>query len=53
MEKEQLIKRLNEIAELSSGDPEVAHSQADDLLIEYIGDEKVKEAFENIDKWYA
>ena len=55
MSKEELIKKLRELARRSNngGDPEVIHPEADELLIEYIGDEKVKKAFDRIKKWYA
>lgn len=52
MTKEQLIKRLQEIAELSHGDPQEAHVRADDALMEYLGKE-VQDAYDGIKKWYA
>lgn len=52
MSKEQLIEKLLELAELNA-DQEASHLKADDLLLEYIDDERVTEAFENIEKWYA
>lgn len=51
MTKDELIKRLEE--ECNTGDKECDHSRADGLLLEFIDDPKVSEAFENIDKWYA
>ena len=36
-----------------SGDPEVAHGKADDLLLDFINDEAVREAWEEVPKWYA
>jgi hypothetical protein len=53
MTKEELIERLKKLRELSDEDTEVAHCDADDALIEYIGDEEIAEAFDNIHKWYA
>ena len=41
------LKRCN------SGDIEADHGNADDLLIEYINDPRVKEAYDAINKWYA
>lgn len=35
------------------GDPQDDHMEADELLLKYIGNEEVKEAFESIEKWYA
>ncbi len=34
-------------------DPEVQHSEADDLLLAFIDDEEVTAAYEKIPKWYA
>ncbi|MEK7208519.1 MAG: hypothetical protein AAB699_03180 [Patescibacteria group bacterium] len=61
MTKEELVKRLLELAESAKGwkwnkdgeSPEGAHVKADKALLEYIGDEKVTKAFDSIDKWYA
>lgn len=35
------------------GDPEANHEEADDLLLRYIDDPGVTEAFRAIKKWYA
>jgi hypothetical protein len=51
MTKEECYNQLLEIAKIR--DCEERHAKADDLLIEYIGDEDIKELFESIDKWYA
>lgn len=57
--KEELIKGLEEIRNKEE-DPKKpgyyqvdAHIDADDLLLSYINDEEVTEAFEAIDKWYS
>ena len=50
MTKEELIKKLNECAK---NEPEAAHGDADDLLIEYINDKEIAEAYDNVPKWYA
>lgn len=34
-------------------DSEACHQQADDLLLEYIGDREITEAFMAIERWYA
>lgn len=34
-------------------DPELAHAEADALLLKYIADAEVDFAFAAIDKWYA
>lgn len=51
MSKEELIVALKECAENS--DTEIAHEVADKLLIIYINDQDIKEAFESIKKWYS
>lgn len=53
MTKAELAAKLREIADLASGDPETAHSLADKLLLDYIGDDEVTAAFWSIEKWYA
>ena len=51
MTKEELIKKLKE--ECNTDDPEMDHIKADRLLLEFIDDELVTEAFKNIEMWYA
>lgn len=46
-------KLIDDLKKLSSGDEEVDHIRADDLLLAYIDDDKVREAFDSIDKYYA
>ena len=56
MDRTTLISKLNEISESQKRpgrDLEINHIDADDLLLEYINDEEVSEAFHSIDKWYA
>ena len=51
-----LVSELNKIVERQeSGDEdyESHHAEADELLLDYINDEKVTEAFNKIKKWYA
>ena len=51
-----LVSELNKIAERQEsgdGDYESHHAKADELLLGYINDEKVTEAFNKIKKWYA
>lgn len=49
--RDKLLELLRSLA--GSGDPETAHSMADDALLEYISDPEVSDAFNAIDKWYA
>lgn len=49
--KEELLQRLREL--LTSDDTEAAHSEADQLLIDYIGDKDIAKAFDKLEKWYG
>lgn len=49
--KAELIRKLNEL--MGWDDQETAHSQADHLLVEYINDEEIADAYHAIPKWYA
>jgi hypothetical protein len=48
--KPQLIDRLHVLMDVEA---ENAHSSADELLLEFIGDEDISKAFSLIKKWYA
>ncbi len=50
MTKEELLAKLSEC---STGDEEKDHAKADALLLEYINDVEIMEAFDKIEKWYA
>ena len=50
--REELLRILKELAELKH-DPEVAHSEADEAIINYINDPEIEKAFEEVPKWYA
>jgi len=49
MTKQELIEKLKA---LHGETPETAHGTADFLLLEYIDDEEVTDAFVNVDRWY-
>lgn len=51
MDKRELIEKLLALAE--SDDPECAHGDADDLLIAYINDKAIEQAFDLVPKWYS
>ncbi len=58
MTKEELIRRLKDVKTTHDEDglirdAEDWHVDADDLLLEYINDKSVTEAFNDITKWYA
>ena len=52
MTKEELITELKTIKDNNS-DIEQGHGEADQLLLEYINDEDIASAFNDIEKWYA
>jgi hypothetical protein len=47
-----LVERLREIKEGSDGDAASDHREADQALVEFIGDVEVKWAFEDIIRHY-
>ena len=51
MNKNELLKKLKELQD--DRDTESAHSDADDLLVEYIGDDEIANEYGKIRKWYA
>ena len=50
MTKDELLKELQE---LKGVDPEHAHLKADAVLLDYIDDKEIADAFKVLDKWYA
>lgn len=51
---EQVAEAVRKLEALrDTDDPEVAHEDADHVLLDLIGDERVTAAFDAIDKWYA
>lgn len=56
MTKQELIDNLKALHTKDDDkyvDNEDTHIRADELLLEFINDKEVSEAFNNIDKWYA
>jgi len=51
MTKVELIKKLKELQ--IDAEPENAHFDADNLLLEYINDQDISKEFNNIHKWYS
>lgn len=51
MNKIELIEALK-ILRLDS-DYEKSHGEADELLLRYINDEEIEEAYNALEKWYA
>jgi len=52
LNREELLTRLWLLGG-DGGDKEADHLMADTLLLEYIGDTEITEAFDAIGKWYA
>lgn len=48
-----LIEQMKAIEAELSWDKETCHSRLDDALLDFIGDERVRETFDAIPKWYA
>ncbi|MDD5362277.1 MAG: hypothetical protein PHN88_09105 [Ignavibacteria bacterium] len=49
MDKKELIEKELQPA----GDIEIEHQMADELLLEYIDDEEIKNKYDKVEKWYA
>jgi hypothetical protein len=52
MKKLELISKLKALSDTNI-DPEIAHTEADKLLIEFIADPEIQEAFDGITKYYS
>ena len=48
--RKELLERL---ADLQEADPELAHIEADEAIMNYINDKEVEEAFDLLEKWYS
>jgi len=53
MDKDTLLKELDKLHCKKYEDFEEGHIKADELLIKYINDKDIEEAFENVGKWYS
>ena len=51
MTKDTLLQALRALQD--NDDYEMAHGEADDLLVKFINDPEIAEAYEKIGKWYA
>ena len=47
------LHALREAQDQDEGDPEQEHVDADQILLDLIGDERISEAFNSLMKWYA
>lgn len=53
MSIEELIAALLNIVSSGDFDTEEGHDEADGLLLKYINDQRVTDAYDDIPKWYA
>lgn len=54
MTKEEALKRLRELASgKCKGDDEEWHVEADEILLDLIDDDEIREAYDDVPKWYA
>ncbi len=51
--KDELLEKLAALVEYSWSNVEKAHKLADDLLLQYIGDDEITEAYNAFDKLYG
>lgn len=52
MTKQELIEKFKELQKTSLIDPELAHIKADNLLLDFINDEEIKNEFYKIKRKY-
>lgn len=50
--KAELLKELQELSK-DSADPEASHAEADELLLRYVNDSEIEQAFDKVPRWYA
>jgi len=51
MDRKNLLEELEKLQ--VNEEPVVEHEKADELLLQYIGDAEVTEAFNKINRWYG
>lgn len=49
----QLIIKLQEISKRRKGGEDGNHQEADELLLQFIGDVEISKAYNDISKWYS
>jgi len=47
----ELLEKLKELSQLK--DTELAHSEADELILSYVNDPEIEKAFEEVPSWLA
>lgn len=53
MNIQELKEKLEVIKARGGRDKEADHGDADNLLLEFVGDEKITKIYNDIEKWYA
>lgn len=53
MDRTELIKELKELDRDICDDFEYTHYETDRLLIKYINDKEIEDAYDNVGKWYS
>ena len=51
MDEKELIKKLKKLQDNQNA--ELSHIEADDLLLDFIDNDEIRKAFDNIGKWYC
>lgn len=49
--RQELMDNLKELSQLK--DVEMAHIEADELLVTYVNDPEIEKAYEEVPKWYS
>lgn len=52
MSRDELLERLKALRAMTGNDPTDCHMDADQLLVDYIGDAEISAAYEKVEKWY-
>lgn len=53
MSKQELIDKLKGLMDKHDNDRETAHIAADELLLDWINDSEIREAYNSFEKWHA
>ncbi len=53
MTKLELIGKLRTIRILHEDNPEMAHIEADKVILQYIDDDDITHEYDEVEKWYS
>jgi hypothetical protein len=53
MTREELLEKLRECIGMDTVDPEMAHSVADNALMEFLNDDAVSDLYYSLTRWCA